>query len=241
MANQQEETPKYTRPSYDTIDLSVVSYNETFMMNKGTLSQIVKSLEVMGEQKVDEEKSDYEKDIIQLVQSGCESVVEKYNSMVEEIDSEDYKLFGYFLNGYKNNGQQSGTKNKNEMKIYKYSNFRASLFCICNRLKFIKLGCLKKMNDITRDDKEQLQRLVDFCDEFFSFIKEQISNWNENVSSLREKHDIKIEEKDDAVNVVKKTKSSSKTNKEKKEKKEKKVEKNTSEKTKKMKKIKKSE
>jgi hypothetical protein len=208
---------KYERPSYDNISLDVVEFKRTFIRNRGTISQVIKSLSDMKE-RLNNPQNEYQKGLYPKICDECESVVSKYSEMVDNIDKTNYKLFGYYLNGGRNNGSCRPTRSRNENKKYELSEYKETLNTIDSRLRYMKINCIRKIRDTTRFDDENLQKVIDFSDELHTFIQEKLKNWVDFLDLFRKERGVIIKKH---VTVDKKTKynKNSKDSKDSKEKK----------------------
>lgn len=186
-----ESTKKFVRPTYDDISLNVVSFNRSFIRNQGTVSQVVKSLEDMSS-RLTEPQNEYQEGLYPKIRKECDIVVEKYSELVGLIHESNYKLFGYYLNGSRNNGSRRPTRSKNENKKYELSEYKETLNTIDARLRYIKIDCIRKSHDSTRFDQDELQKVIEFSDEFHKFIQVKLTEWSDFLDQFRKERGVEV-------------------------------------------------
>lgn len=187
MENKQSEniiTPN--KIVFTDISLNNVStdYKRTYTRNRGTLGQLVYSLDDMIE-RLNEPSNSYQTMLYPKIQGECKLSVSEYNRLLTTIQSDDYYVAGYYLNGSRNNGKRKPTTSYYEKKSYGVSEYKETLKSINDRLRHIKYDCLRKCRDTTRTNQEVFQRLVVFCDEYHKVINERLEVWGEFITELR--------------------------------------------------------
>jgi hypothetical protein len=189
-ASQQSNTRQPV--NYDRIDLSVVVFDRIFYRNKGTLSQIVKSLDDMAN-RLTEPENDYQKELYPYICKECKKVVETYTDLVNLIDSNDNNVFGFYLNGPHNNGQRKATTTTHERKSYGVSEYKETLKSINDRLRHIKLDCQRRVHQSInkqpivgpRVSNDILNRLIEFSDQYHKHIDQYMADWNGFIAQFR--------------------------------------------------------
>jgi hypothetical protein len=156
----------------------------TYLRNRGTIGQLVYSLDNMMN-RLNNPTNDYQNVLYPKIQSECKNLVDEYNKLVSEVDSGDYYLVGYYLNGSRNNGKRKATSSYYEKKSYSMSEYKETLKSINDRLRHIKRDCLRKTQNTMRQEQEVLERMVVFCDEYHKVIKSHLESWNEFITELR--------------------------------------------------------
>ena len=175
--------------TYEKIGLDVVVYDAKFARCRGTLSQLVVSLDDMRKRIAStESQNDYQKVLYTQIQKQCTEVYEKYIQLVNDINPSDYSAFGYYLNGPQNNGKRRATTNFRERKRYENSEFKETIRSVDDRLRHIKNDCIRKVRDSGADgsDNELNNRIIAFTDSLHQFVQTSIEQWNTTVSSARE-------------------------------------------------------
>ncbi len=183
-----------TRVKFDNISLDVVSFNRTYLRNRGTLSQIVKSLIDMSE-RLSKPTNEYQQGLYPHIQKECKITVDVYNNMLQEVDHADYNVFGFYLNGPRNDGKRKATTTVHEMKSYAMSEFKETHKSINDRLRHIKLDCQRKMHDNTRNNHDVFARMIVFCDAYHIVIDNGIKTWDEFIEEFRHSNGMKKTEK----------------------------------------------
>jgi len=171
---------------FTDISLNNVStdYKRTYTRNRGTLGQLVYSLDDMID-RLNEPSNAYQNTLYPKIQGECKLSVSEYNRLLDTIQSDDYYVAGYYLNGSRNNGKRKPTTSYYEKKSYGVSEYKETLKSINDRLRHIKYDCLRKCRDTTRTNQEVFQRLVVFCDEYHKVINERLEAWGEFITELR--------------------------------------------------------
>lgn len=169
---------------FDDISLNVVLYNRAYSRNKGTISQIIRSLVDMSERLLKPD-NEYQTKLYPHIINECKSIVDKYNELLHTINPIDNRLFGYYLNGPLNNGKRKGTTTRHEYKSYGVSEFKETLKSIDDRLRHIKKDCNVKKRDATITDNETFNRIVEFCDAYHLFINDKLKGWDEFIRTIR--------------------------------------------------------
>jgi len=175
--------------SFDKIDLSVVSYDRKFSRNRGTLSQIVKSLEDMIS-RLETPTNDYQKGLYPHIQGECKTLVEFYVNKINNVSKTDYETFGYYLNGPKNNGKRKITTTPHEKKSYGVSEFKETLKSINDRLRHIKNNSMTKLTEKDNLNIEPYRNMIIFCDEYHKLIDQKLAEWDKFIGQFRTKNNI---------------------------------------------------
>lgn len=184
--NYNYEFRQNSNVSFDVIDLSVVAFDRKFARNRGTLSQIVKSLLDMYD-RLSTPFNDYQKTLYPHIQQECQHSVDEYVRLINDIDPNDYFVFGNYLNGSFNNGRRKPTPTIHEQKSYGVSEFKETLKSINDRLRHIKNDCVRrnKTNIDGSDIYLLIDRVIIFCDEYHAVINSQLTNWHAFISHYR--------------------------------------------------------
>jgi hypothetical protein len=173
---------------FSNIGLDVVQFNRSFSRNRGTLSQIVKSLEDMRE-RLSSPSNDYQKELYPVIQEHCKDVIDKYNELLSCIDPSNNSMCGYYLNGPLNNGKRKATTTPHEIKSYGVSEYKESLKSINDRLRHIKFDCQKNIKEHTKNDPayntEGFVKMIEFTDLFHKHIIEKLDLWNQFIVKFR--------------------------------------------------------
>jgi hypothetical protein len=184
---------------FENIDIGVIEFDAKYIRARGTVSQIVKSLDHM-KSKLENPKDDFQKEIYPKMSTLCNQILEKYDNLVQFIYEGDYCEFGHYLNGPSNNGKRKKTTNKNELKTYETSEFLETLRSIDDRLRHIKNNCHKRISISTSStsstsyrtysevDIEMLKRVIEFCDKYHLFLREKMEDWKQFIKTTREKY-----------------------------------------------------
>jgi hypothetical protein len=194
--------------NYDRIDLSVVIFNRIFYRNKGTLSQIVKSLDDMAD-RLTEPGNDYQKELYPYICKECKKVVETYSKLVDTINPIDNNVFGFYLNGPHNDGQRKATTTTHERKSYGVSEYKETLKSINDRLRHIKIDCQRRVyrnsnpsavGQTTGDSpsiiarpsvsNDVLNRLIDFSDQYHKYIDQYMADWDGFIAQFRSTNNV---------------------------------------------------
>lgn len=186
----QLQKTQSSRPSYDNIGLDVVNYDRTFSRNRGTLSQNVKSLEDMYD-RLAEPFNDYQKGLYPHIQQECKLLVAEYNKLVDQIDPKHYSVHGYYLNGPHNNGKRKATTTRYEKKSYGVSEYKETLKSIDDRLRHIKIDCLRKVR-CDGEDFNALEGMIDFCDAYHEKIGTFLQRWDVFITNYRQNSGINV-------------------------------------------------
>jgi hypothetical protein len=187
-----EKTGARERPmvSFQDITLNVVSFDRNFSRNRGTLSQIIKSLVDMSE-RLGSPTNEYQKGLYPHIQSECGELVDQYNKLVKNIDPQDNNVFGYYLNGPQNNGKRKAISTYHEQKKYSMSEFKETLKSINDRLRHIKFDCKRKIDTAKDNDgTDTFNRVVTFCDDYYNVVKERTTSWDDFIKTFRETNGI---------------------------------------------------
>jgi hypothetical protein len=167
--------------NYDDISLNVVQFDPKFLRNRGTLSQIIKSFSNMGTRLTTiEPLNDYQKGLYPFIASECTKIVDAYSQLLNSINNEDYSIFGYYINGPYNDGKRKPTTTRHEFKSYVNSEYKESLRSTNDRLRHIKIDCVRKLKE-----KPEFQKIIDFCDEYHKIINTQIEVWDKFITEYR--------------------------------------------------------
>lgn len=187
MESKQSDSVNTTHNTVFT-DISLTNiatnFKSSYMRNRGTLGQLVYSLDDMVS-RLNEPSNEYQSSMYPKIQSECKNIVSEYNRLVNTIQSEDYYVAGYYLNGRMNNGKRKATTTQYEKKSYSVSEYKETLKSINDRLRHIKYDCLRKARDTTRTNHEVFQRMVVFCDEYYQVILGRLDEWNTFITELR--------------------------------------------------------
>ncbi|VBB18530.1 hypothetical protein YASMINEVIRUS_993 [Yasminevirus sp. GU-2018] len=183
-SSEGEDASSVKKVSFDDISLAVVSFNRIFSRNRGTLSQVVKSLSDMHDRLVDP-INDYQKGLYPQIRQESVSLVASYERLVSAVDKADYSVFGYYLNGPQNNGKRRTTTTKQEQKSYGVSEYQETLKSIDDRLRHIKIDCIRKTRDTTRTDQDIFERVIKFCDEYHKIVTENLAQWKSFMDAYR--------------------------------------------------------
>src|SRR5258705_184412 len=116
--------------------------------------------------------NDYQSGLYPHIQQACQQVVDSYITLMDTIDKEDYSVFGYYLNGPRNNGKRRNTTTRHEQKSYGVSEYKETLKSIDDRLRHIKNDCIRKTHDSTRNDHDVFNKVITFCDEYHKIVIE---------------------------------------------------------------------
>jgi exonuclease VII small subunit len=173
-----------TNVNYDDISLDSIPYNRSFMRNRGTLSQIVISLMDM-KQRLSEPMNEYQKGLYPQIQDLCDQIVQNYNQLLHTIDPMDHRVFGFYLNGPRNDGKRKPTNTSHELKSYGVSEFKETIKSLNDRLRHIKNDCMKK-NEIQESDSEVYVRIIKFCDQFHHVLVDKLNQWDAFIIQFRE-------------------------------------------------------
>lgn len=211
--------------NYHNICLDVIVYNRTFTRNRGTLSQIVKSLQDMKE-RLSEPSNQYQKGLYPHIQKECDTTVQKYNEMVQNVQPSDYCIFGFYLNGPRNDGKRKPTNTSHEMKSYGVSEFKETVKSMNDRLRHIKTDCAKKIQEINQLDsnhsdnntnitsvkndnidgtyntsnvREGFTRMINFCDQYHHFLVDRLNEWDGFIVEFRKSNGVTKETKMNAM------------------------------------------
>ncbi len=187
--------------SYDKISLDVVTYNRTFTRNRGTLSQIVKSLMDMKD-RLSEPINQYQKGLYPQIQKECESTVQKYNELLQKVQISDYPIFGFYLNGPRNDGKRKPTNTSHELKSYGVSEFKETIKSMNDRMRHIKNDCMKKFHDVENPETETsdiptsvFTRMINFCDQYHCVLVDRLNEWDTFIVQFRETNGVTKETK----------------------------------------------
>lgn len=191
METKQTENTTINNTVFTDISLDTVSsdFKRTYTRNRGTLGQLVYSLNDMID-RLNEPSNDYQMTLYPKIQSECKVTVNEYNRLLATVNSDDYYVFGYYLNGSRNNGKRKATTSYYEKKSYGVSEYKETLKSINDRLRHIKYDSLRKCRDSTRTNQEVFQRLVVFCDDYHKVINERLETWGLFITELRNKNGI---------------------------------------------------
>lgn len=166
-----------------SLDNVAPDFKRTYTRNRGTLGQLVYSLNDMIE-RLNEPMNDYQKILYPKIQTECKTVIETYNTLVSSVQPSDYYVVGYYLNGSRNNGKRKPTTSQYERKSYSVSEYRETLKSMNDRLRHIKYDCIRKSRDTTRTNQEVFQRMIVFCDEYHRMLNTQLDGWKTFIQEL---------------------------------------------------------
>lgn len=181
-----------TETNFNDISLNVVLYNKAYSRNRGTLSQIIMSLTDMSN-RLTSPVNDYQKELYPFIQGECKKLVDRYNELLSTVDKADYAVFGYYLNGPKNNGKRKMTTTQHERKSYSASEYKETLRSVSDRLRHIKHNCQKKYEE---NKNEVYVRMSDFCDSFSKCVGDSLEHWDKMVQQFRTTNGITYSKKD---------------------------------------------
>ena len=166
--NQESKERKFV--DFTNIGLDVVLFDRKFSRCQGTVSQIVKSLEDMIE-RLSKPENEYQNGLYPQIQKECRLIVQKYNDLLNNVNKNDYYVFGFYLNGPKNNGKRKATTTRHERKSYGVSEYKETIKSINDRLRHIKIDCKRKCHDSTRNNHDVFKQVIQFCDEYHQVIE----------------------------------------------------------------------
>lgn len=172
---------------FSNIGLDMIDYNSKYRRCRGTLSQVIKSLEDMN-RRLNEPINDYQKNIYPMIQSQARIVINKYNELLANVLVDDYYVFGRYLNGYHNNGSRRKTFTRHEQKTYESSEYKETLKSIRDRARHIQVDCMKKCNSGKYTNRETFERMVIFCSKITSLINERFNEWDRFIGDIQ-KHE----------------------------------------------------
>jgi hypothetical protein len=192
--NIQENTQNLEKIPVDfsNIGLGVVVYDPMYFRNQGTISQIILSLQDMALRLI-EPSNKYQEDLYPKIRSECTLMVDYYNQLVGSVDSKYFRYFGFYLNGPNNDGKRKPTTTLHERKRYNVSEFKETLKSVDDRLRHIKNDCIRKSKSIDpnltqdeiNDTLDNINTMIDFCDDYHKFVNDRLHEWNNFVNTSR--------------------------------------------------------
>lgn len=190
------------KTSLNDIGLNVVLFNRIFSRNRGTLSQIVKSLSDMYD-RLSTPVNEYQKILYPHIQQECLLCVDEYTKLVNSIDKNDYNVFGFYLNGPYNNGRRKITSTIHEQKSYGVSEYKETLRSINDRLRHIKTDCFRKNKLQTHigsiNTNTVFNRIIIFCDSYHKIIVDRLNEWTTFITHHRKTNETKYKSIDQHV------------------------------------------
>lgn len=163
-----------------------VKYNRNYQRCKGTLGQIIKSIEDM-KARSSSPTNEYQNKLYPQICDLCDQIVFRYLELLGTILHDDYVIFSRYLNGAYRDGTMRSTKIRHETKIYKYSQMKETLKSVKDRLDRIKKSARNCSKDETRDknNRESFVRVIDFCDQYSADVDGYIAQWESIVKNCR--------------------------------------------------------
>lgn len=192
----QGETTQPQPVSFDNISLGSIAFSETFKLSKGTASQVVLGLKHMSEKEYTA-TNEYQTELYPEIKKLCSLLVSDYEStFLSSEDETQRKVWGVFLNGFKNNGVlfRAIPSGINPGLTYKYAQFGQLLKLLKSRLTFVTSRDLEKMSryngtrgEVNQEEKASFLKLQGVCTTFVTLLDSVIEGWTAFVSSLRTK------------------------------------------------------
>lgn len=192
--------------TFENISLDVIEYDSKYSRCRGTLGQLVRSLQDMSH-RVTNQKTDnlYATELYTQIAKQCDELVYRYSQLIQGVAPDRYRSYGYYLNGPLNNGKRRPTTTENERKRYGNSELKETLRSINDRLRHIKRDCIrKKHEENARDNDEVLESIIEFSNTYYKFVRDQLNTWYNFLDKAREKHGI-LKKKADPVDNVDET------------------------------------
>lgn len=174
---------------FSDISINVVLFERTFSRSRGTVSQIVKSLSDMAD-RLSTPTNAYQEGLYPHIQKECKTTVEQYNKLIDSIDQNDYYVFGFYLNGPSNDGKRKATTTPHERKSYGVSEYKETLKSVNDRLRHIKIDCIRKSRESAKNNHDVFDRLIEFCDKFHKVINEHLKTWDDFIGEFRNQNGV---------------------------------------------------
>ena len=184
-------------PDFTKIDHTVVRYNRNFTRSRGTLGQIVRSIQDMKDRSQNPDPNNaYQVNLYPEIILMCDKIVNRYLELISKIPHCDYIVFGSYLNGTNNDGQMKETNIRHEQKAYRYSQMKETLKSVRDRLRHILANAKRCSKDYTRnrENRKIFKRVINFCLQFLSDVESYIATWEYNVKKCREVCQIEMAE-----------------------------------------------
>jgi flagellar biosynthesis chaperone FliJ len=176
-------------PDFSKIDHTVVLYNKNYARSRGSLGQIIRSIEDMKERsQTPDPNNAYQVHLYPTIMDMCDKIVDRYVELISKVPHSEYIVFGHYLNGTNNDGQMKETKIRHEKKAYRYSQMKETLKSVKDRLRHISANARRCSKDITRTKENRVifKRVINFCSQFNSDVEGYIANWEHEVKKCRE-------------------------------------------------------
>lgn len=175
------------KTDFTDISLNIIAndFKRTHIRNRGTLGQLVYSLNDMIE-RLNNPTNEYQSALYPKIQSECKITVSEYNRLLSTIQTDDYFAIGRYLNGSRNNGKRKPTTTYYEKKSYGVSEYKETLKSMNDRLRHIKYDCLRKVKDTTGTypNKDTFNRMIVFCDDYHKVVNMRLEEWKTFMDEL---------------------------------------------------------
>ena len=178
----------------DCLELNNVSFSPLYSLNRGTLSQLILGLNNMR-LKIDEntvEKNKMQTKIYPIISIMCKKIYDMYLESCKNIDSNDLRIYSYFLMGPFGNGTlRNPTSASNERKIYKYAELGTLFKAILSRLYHAHREVENRIsNEKFFSDKTSYEHLKLFLETFNIYVTQLSITWRDSINKIREEEGV---------------------------------------------------